>query len=139
MSESVKKDIRINERLRSMMFDSKMNASEFARKVGVSPQVMNNIVGNRLSKPGFDILEKIVTAMQVDANWLLTGEGSPYGDRFEEDGTRSVTESHAQQSSLEVCQKEVELLRQRISDKDELIVSLKAQIEMATGTSSKSA
>lgn len=124
----------IHTRLRQLIFDLKLNASSFAKHIGVSPGVVNNIVAGRRSKPSFEILQKIVETTGVNSLWLITGKGDTFTDTsatVENPNIGSQTNY-----ALSVCQKEVELLKQRITDKDELIASLKAQISMATGSGS---
>lgn len=53
------------------------NKRAFAHLVGVTPTVIENIVGKRQGKPGYNLLEKISFAIEnLNPNWLLTGEGS---------------------------------------------------------------
>jgi phage repressor protein C with HTH and peptisase S24 domain len=48
----------------------------FAIQVGVAAGVVNDILGVRKSKPGFEIISKILQAYpQVRAEWLMRGEG----------------------------------------------------------------
>lgn len=52
------------------------NVSEFARQSGIPQGTLNNIVGNRLSKPSFENISKLVSSDEtIDARWILTGEG----------------------------------------------------------------
>lgn len=52
------------------------NVSEFARQSGIPQGTLNNIVGNRLSKPSFESISKLVSSDEtIDARWILTGEG----------------------------------------------------------------
>lgn len=52
------------------------NVSEFARQSGIPQGTLNNIVGNRLSKPSFENISKLVSSDEtIDAKWILTGEG----------------------------------------------------------------
>lgn len=53
------------------------NKRAFSQKIGVSATVIENIVGSRKGKPSFDVLEKIMYAIEnINADWLLTGRGS---------------------------------------------------------------
>ncbi len=52
------------------------NKRAFASSVGVSPTVIENIVGSRQGKPSFDVLQKISLAnANISTSWLLTGKG----------------------------------------------------------------
>jgi len=49
--------------------------SAFASRVGLSPSVIENMVGIRGGNPRFDVLVKILTSFpELDANWLVLGE-----------------------------------------------------------------
>lgn len=53
------------------------NQKKFAETIGVMPQVINNIVSGRKSKPSFDVLKSIIsTYVDLNPEWLLTGKGS---------------------------------------------------------------
>lgn len=54
------------------------NLSSFARAVNVKQPTLNTIVGERKSKPSFDVIASIINApaLNISAEWLLTGEGS---------------------------------------------------------------
>lgn len=48
----------------------------FAQRLGISSGAIGDILGQRKSKPGFDLLGKILRAYsQIRAEWLLLGEG----------------------------------------------------------------
>lgn len=68
----------INERIELLIATyTNGNKRAFAMKVGVSGTTVENVVGERKGKPGFDLLEKIILSIEsVDGNWLLTGKGS---------------------------------------------------------------
>lgn len=55
---------------------SKGNKRAFSQLVGVTPTVIENIVGTRQGKPGYELLEKIAFAIEnINVDWLLTGRG----------------------------------------------------------------
>lgn len=66
----------INDRIESLVnerFDG--NRAAFAKSIGLSPTGLGNYIGvQRRSKPSVDMVAKIVTTLNVDARWLLTGE-----------------------------------------------------------------
>lgn len=68
----------INDRI-EMLVDERFNGNKaaFAKSIGLLPTGLSNYLGNkRRSKPSVDMVTKIVVALNVDARWLLTGEGS---------------------------------------------------------------
>lgn len=51
------------------------NKAAFAKTVGLPPTGLSNYLGKqRRSKPSVDMVTKIITKLNVDARWLLTGE-----------------------------------------------------------------
>lgn len=59
------------------------NKRAFAQHVGVSPTVVENVVGTRQGKPSFDFLEKVCANANISAEWLLMGKGEMVMDMFE--------------------------------------------------------
>ena len=66
----------INDRMEVLVnqkFDG--NKAAFAKAIDMSPTMMSSYLGNkRRSKPSVDMVAKIITKLNVDARWLLTGE-----------------------------------------------------------------
>lgn len=63
----------INEKLRKILntkFQGKV--SDMARRYGIPQPTLNNIVGNRMSKPFFDNIEWLVNSdVTIDVSWLI--------------------------------------------------------------------
>lgn len=59
------------------------NKRAFALHIGVSPTVVENVVGTRRGKPSFDFLEKVCSNANISAEWLLMGTGDMVMDMFE--------------------------------------------------------
>lgn len=59
------------------------NKRAFAIHVGISPTVVENIVGKRKGKPSFDVLEKVCANANISAEWLLIGKGELFFDMIE--------------------------------------------------------
>lgn len=53
----------------------KGNKSAFANAIGVTPSVVENVVGKRQGKPSFDVVGKICAIAQLNTEWVMTGEG----------------------------------------------------------------
>lgn len=66
----------INERFQAII-DSLFsgNKSAFAKVVGVSPTVIENVVGIRKGNPSFEVLNKICANANISEAWILSGEG----------------------------------------------------------------
>lgn len=56
------------------------NKRAFAIHVGVSPTVVENVVGTRKGKPSFDFLYKVCANANISAEWLLMGTGEMIWD-----------------------------------------------------------
>lgn len=64
----------IKDRIQVIIDSHRLNAGEFALKIGVQRSSVSHVLSGR-NKPGFDFLEKIILAFpRVDAVWLLTGK-----------------------------------------------------------------
>lgn len=57
------------------------NKRAFAKNVGISPTVVENIVGSRKGKPSYDVLEKVCANTNISAEWMLFGtDKDPFKD-----------------------------------------------------------
>jgi len=66
----------MNERLRSLLKEKKLSASQFADAIGVQRSSISHILSGR-NKPSIDFLRKlIITFPDVDAAWLISGNKS---------------------------------------------------------------
>lgn len=51
-------------------------AAQFAKKIGSKDQTVRNIVTNRRSYPGYEMLLKIIQSIDwLNPDWLITGRG----------------------------------------------------------------
>lgn len=70
----------INNRIQSIINEVyNGNVSKFCREVGVKQPTMNTILGERKSKPSYDILYAILNAItlkSISIEWLITGKGT---------------------------------------------------------------
>lgn len=66
----------INERFEQIVKECfNGNKRAFAQTVGVSPTVIENVVGTRKGKPSYDVIEKICANANISADWLVLGRG----------------------------------------------------------------
>ena len=66
----------INERLKTIIEEQyNGNKRAFSMAIGVTPTVIENVVGSRQGKPSFDVLEKICANANVSPDWLLMNRG----------------------------------------------------------------
>lgn len=53
------------------------NKTAFCKKTGLIASGINNYIGKqRRSRPSVEMVTKIITSLNIDARWLLTGEAS---------------------------------------------------------------
>lgn len=58
------------------------NKRAFAKAVGISPTVVENVVGARKGNPSYDVLVKVCSNANISAEWLLLGTGEMLMDMF---------------------------------------------------------
>jgi hypothetical protein len=62
---------------------SQGNKAAFGRAADIQSGVLAGIIGGRESKPGFEILQKLLTAYPtVNPRWLLFGQGEMLEDKL---------------------------------------------------------
>lgn len=61
------------ERIISSLFNG--NKSSFASAIGVTPSVVDNIVGKRQGNPSFEVLQKLSAIEEINIEWVVTGIG----------------------------------------------------------------
>ena len=60
------------------------NKRAFSMAIGVSPTVIENVVGKRRGKPSFDVIEKVCANANVSPLWLIAGIGEMLKREYEE-------------------------------------------------------
>lgn len=60
----------INQRLEILIKELGLSANSFSKKLDLNPNVIYNSLKDK-SKPGFDVLNKIVEAFDVNPDWLM--------------------------------------------------------------------
>lgn len=92
----------IQDRIRLILKANKLNASEFADRVGVNRASLSHVMSGR-NKPSLDFLAKIITEFpSVNASWLITGEtrtGSFEGEEGQKAESLSNTTAYKNNSS----------------------------------------
>ena len=120
------------------------NKRAFAIHVGISPTVVENVVGKRQGKPSFDLLVKVCSNANISAEWLLLGNGELFTDmvelrkipmsfhsnpeRYIEEGKVEITDEPAQISSQSDSTANQELLLRLLKEKDEEIGNNREEI-----------
>ena len=120
------------------------NKRAFAKAVGISPTVVENIVGARKGKPSYDVLFKVCSNANISAEWILFGNGDELltevfnprkdlvlrgSDDSEYSAEESASEDEAEQEQLNVDNKGVvDYLSAQIKEKEMEIGSLHEEI-----------
>lgn len=107
------------------------NKAAFEKSVGLPSSMLGSYIGKqRRSKPSVDMVTKIITTLDVDARWLLTGEDTP-GSEVHTEGDFSPASMHGNVSvgSDAVLAERVKSLETLLAEKDERISELKERIE----------
>jgi hypothetical protein len=70
-------EVSVHERINQLVEHfAKGNKTAFAKEVGTLPSVIASIVAGRMSKPSFELLEKVMLRYpEISGNWLLAGRG----------------------------------------------------------------
>lgn len=74
----------VNERIKIIaekLYEGKI--TRMCTALGVSQAAMSNIVSGRMSKPSFDVINAFVEKVNVNADWLITGNGDPLDGKEE--------------------------------------------------------
>ncbi len=114
----------INDRMELLVnqrFDG--NKAAFAKAIAVEPTTMSSYLGNkRRSKPSVDMVAKIVVALNVDAKWLLIGEGSQDGAATANNGGVAVAgNGTAHHITTNVTLADVAVMQERIKSLEALL------------------
>ena len=88
--------------------------ADFAQKLGVKPQT----ISSWMARNTFDIELIYAKCENLDANWLLTGEGSMYRDTAVMSGTAPPDRDEV-----------VRLLREKVADQQRIIELLDEKLE----------
>lgn len=138
--------IPMSERLKFLMSALGLKVGPFARTMGVSDTNVRNYL-DRGSKPSSEFLENLIRNFDtINPSWLLTGEGEPF---LPGSPQSTINTAHIQNNSgigintgtvtLEACQREleavkrdaasyqreIELLKGQLEDKNEIIILLR--------------
>lgn len=124
----------INDRM-EMLVNERFNGNKaaFAKAIGTERATLSNYIGSvRRSKPSVDMVAKIVTALDVDARWLLCGEGaSTTNAKVETNGDFSPASVHGNVSveSDAVLAERIKSLEALLAEKERLIKVYERMVE----------
>ena len=139
----------INDRMEMLVnekFDG--NKAAFSKAIGFSPALISNYLGHvRRSKPSIDIVTKIITKLNVDPYWLLTGKekysqsvligdnntgniATGNGNTQINGGGQSQTMGNDNEEEIVDLREQVRHLTERLRDKDNLLAEKERVIKL---------
>lgn len=71
------------------------NKRAFATTLGISPTVIENVVGKRRGKPSYDVIEKVCANANISPDWLLTGQGPMLKDKEQAEIAQAIPTEEA--------------------------------------------
>lgn len=90
----------MKERLLELLKAENLSPSVFADEIGVQRSNVSHILSGR-NKPGFDFIQKILTRFNnLNANWLINGDGGMYSDSASNDLFSPMDESVSDKNEL---------------------------------------
>ena len=126
-------DSGINTRFQSIINDCfRGNKRAFANAIGVSPTVIENVVGKRGGKPSFDVLYAVCANANISAEWLLTGEGEMLrGGNVQVSGSGNavVGNSHNSTATVNATPTDTSDLRAMVEEQRTIIEGLQGQLQ----------
>lgn len=120
----------INDRM-EMLVNEHFNGNKaaFAKAIGIEPSTMSSYIGNkRRSKPSIDMVAKIVTSLNVDAYWLLTGR-KPQPTQLSIEGHHNQVNGEGAQGNINggttvdvaVLEERIKAMQQLLEEKERTI------------------
>lgn len=119
----------INDRMEMLVNERfEGNKAAFAKAIGMTPTGLSNYLGNkRRSKPSVDMIVKIVTKLDVDAYWLLTGEKKQqtsvvgHHNQVNGDGAQGNINGNVETIGDAILAERVKALEALVAEKERLI------------------
>ena len=122
----------IGKRLRSILDKKEISIQKLSRQIDFSDKMVYNYVNDR-NMPSVHFITQLVEKYpDVSAYWLLTGKGNPF---VETQGVNQVAIGNGNKQEVKLSDdclerlaaaaREIDLLKQVIEDKDEIIKLLK--------------
>ena len=104
----------INDRILELISATGLSRSAFSQEVGIQPQTLHHIVSGRRTKPGCEVLEKIVLRYpELNPGWLLTGKGAMWLT-YSETGAQAAEEPAVYGTRLARLEQRVSALEHKI-------------------------
>ena len=120
----------INERFKTIIEQLyNGNKRAFSMAIGVTPTVVENVVGTRQGKPSFDVIEKVCANANISADWLILGRGEILARESVSTIERQSIEEVEQPKTQSVAPEFIKELLDRITAQAEEIGRLQEQVK----------
>jgi len=97
---------KINARIEEVRLTTGLNATDFAKKIGVKPNTYLVTVNYSRRKPGVELIQAILSTFQVSARWLMLGEGFMWDiDKIKDSGDEQTLIDTARAILTRISQK----------------------------------
>jgi hypothetical protein len=134
--------MKANEKINEILKIKKLKAPTFAKKIGMDYQRIFDIQSGKTKKISGEVASAIVSAFpEFNVSWLLSNKGNI--GMFKNRNVAQIIDSENShiigdnskvtisdcRNKLEAAMKEIEYLKQRLKDKEEMIEILKGQVK----------
>ena len=132
----------INQRLKDLIDKLNLTAKAFSEAINESPTNTSNYTGKRQAEPRAQYLSKVLFHFgHVNARWLMTGEGQPFGPEIASGANGlvptnknfknsivvsgnvggSATQNRGASATEAAMQREIEFLQAQVAEKERTI------------------
>ena len=114
----------VNQRLALFLESRKISQADYRLVVGVRKQQVSDWLTFKIDVPDKHIFKTIEMYPELNARWLLTGEGDMIEGGNSEGNTKAEPQKHESDSDDYIA-----LLMRLLASRDELIAELRRQVE----------
>ena len=127
----------IHQRMKQLV-DTVGTKNSFSKAIDVNPSVIGNIVGRRLSKPSFEVIEKIIQKFpDLSLDWLILGKGemwkptNPISGEAENQQSALINKTVKQEvkKKTEILEKLIESQKREINTLTSYIARLEKELK----------
>ena len=115
----------IHTRIVELIETFELTKNSFSNKIGVANTVIGNIVGGRMNKPSYEVLDKIMQSFDnINGHWLITGLGEKFIIRENPDYEKIRIENLKLKEMLKVCDEEKNKYQKRIDELQQDLIQI---------------
>jgi transcriptional regulator with XRE-family HTH domain len=118
----------IGKKIKKAMQEAELTPAELAKKLGVSPQQISNLIREK-NTPKLSTLEKIAVATGKKLGYFLDASINNSGNNISGDNNKNINQHqhinhHKENADFELLKKDVELLKKEVEN-----INLKLQLK----------